>query len=299
MKFMTQQLILGKLKAPMPIANGWISATVIDNKIYIPDPSGGFFVYDPSSDTWNSSVPSPSDGTLLLEDIPGGYETTGIMSPKMVYTFNSNENYEVKAYNPENDNYWQYGDASYFEYFDSNYLTFDGFGVAVANDIFYVVGGYTYSVIGPFAPIATNEEYIPFGYGTPDPSYVLEHTKPQISLVSPLNQIYNDSSISITFTVNKNITSASYSLDGQQNVTITGNTTITGLPSGLHNVTVYANDTFGNIGVSQTINFSIAIPKTESFPTATVAAVSCAIVVVVIAVLLFYFRRRRRVKLNG
>jgi hypothetical protein len=214
------------------------------------------------------------------------------MSPKMVYTFNSDSG--VKAYNPENDNYWQYGNASYFEYFDRNYLMFDGFGVAVANDIFYVVGGYTYSAIGPFAPVATNEEYVPFGYGTPDPSYVVEHTPPQISVVSPLNQTYNDSSVSIVITVNKNITMASYSLDEQQNVTITGNTTIASIPNGLHSITIYANDTYGNIGASQTIYFNIAKPETATFPTATVAAVSgAAVAVVVVAGLLVYLKKHK------
>ena len=81
-----------------------------------------------------------------------------------------------------------------------------GFGIALANDIFYVVGGYTYSLLGNFAPIATNEKYIPFEYGTPDPSYILKRTPPQILLQSPLSQTYNESSIPIVFTVNKNIT---------------------------------------------------------------------------------------------
>ena len=47
-------------KAPMPIANGWIDAKVIDSRIYIknyiPSTSSGLYdVYDPASDTWNSS----------------------------------------------------------------------------------------------------------------------------------------------------------------------------------------------------------------------------------------------------
>ena len=146
-------------KAPMPIANGWINAKVVDGKIYISDPSGGFFVYDPLSDFWNSSAPTPSDGKLLLDYIPDGYETTGLMSPKMVYTF-SDYNPTAKAYNPKNDS-WRNGGASP--------IGRTGFGITLANDIFYVVGGYTYEPWGPFAPVATNEEYIPFGYGAPDP----------------------------------------------------------------------------------------------------------------------------------
>jgi hypothetical protein len=59
-----------------------------------------------------------------------------------------------------------------------------------------------------------------------------------------------------------------YSLDGQETITITGNTTIAGLTNGLHNVTVYAKDTFENMGASETIYFSVAQPEpTEPEPT--------------------------------
>jgi len=65
--------------------------------------------------------------------------------------------------------------------------------------------------------------------------------------------------------------------------------TLTGLTSGLHNLTIYANDTFGNMGASN-INFTIAKP----FPTAIVADVSGAIAVVTIAGLLVYYKKRKR-----
>src|SRR5208283_178224 len=117
-------------------------------------------------------------------------------------------------------------------------------------------------------------------------NYLLETTPPKISLQSPVNQTYNESSVFLVFTVDKTVNWAGYSLDGQQNVTITGNTTLTNsmvtnvtianMTNGLHNITAYAEDTFGNIGASQTINFTIAVHDAEFFPTATVAAVSGA-----------------------
>ena len=127
----------------------------------------------------------------------------------------------------------------------------------------------------------------------PDPSYVLEHTPPAITLLSPLNQTYNQSSVSLVFTVNKAVNWTEYSLDGQQNVTLTGNTTLTGLSNGQHNITVYANDTFGNIGASQTINFKIAKP--EPFPAELVTVVSVAVAVAIVAGLLVYFRKHKPV----
>jgi hypothetical protein len=279
-------------KAPMPIANGWIDAKVIDNRIYIknyiPSTSSGLYVvYDPASDTWNNSVPSPQDGKLLLDYIPDGYETTGIMSPKMVYTF-SDYNPNAKAYDLQSDS-WQNGVASP--------IGRTGFGIALANDIFYVVGGYTYSFLGNFAPLATNEKYIPFDYGTPDPAYLLEITSPKISVLSPLNQTYNESSVPLVFNSDKAINWTSYSLDGQQNITFSGNTNITGISNGFHNVTIYAQDTFGNLGSSQTINFTVAKPEPllppESFPVVPVAAVSLVVAVVVAAGLLVYSKKHK------
>ena len=124
-----------------------------------------------------------------------------------------------------------------------------------------------------------NEQYIPIGYGVP----------PEIKVVSPVNQTYNESSVSLVFTVNKPVNWTGYSLDGQDNVTITGNTTIAGLSNGLHNVTVYARDEFENTGVSETISFSVETP----FPTTLVIAPIASVVVVGVG-LLVYFRKRRK-----
>jgi hypothetical protein len=68
-----------------------------------------------------------------------------------------------------------------------------------------------------------------------------------------------------------------------------GNQTIGNLTNGLHSLTIYANDTLGNTGASQTINFTIAKP--ESFPTLPVVAFSASVVVVV-AGLSVYFKKR-------
>lgn len=112
---------------------------------------------------------------------------------------------------------------------------------------------------------------------------------PEISLLSPLNQKYNESSIPLIFSVDNPVNWSGYSLDGKQNITINGNDTLINIPNGLHSITVYANDTLGNLGAS-TVNFTVAKP--EPFPTATIAAVSVASVVVVVgAGLLVYFKK--------
>jgi len=67
-----------------------------------------------------------------------------------------------------------------------------------------------------------------------------------------------------------------------------GNTTLTELSSGSHTLTIYANDTVGNMGTSSTIDFNIA----EPFPTTLAAAASGVAVAVVGAGLLVYFKKR-------
>jgi nitrous oxidase accessory protein len=113
-----------------------------------------------------------------------------------------------------------------------------------------------------------------------------------VFLVCPENETYATASVPLNFTVYKPTSWIGYSLDGHDNVTITGNTTLTQLSNGLHKVTVYANDTFGNTGASKTIYFNI----TEPFPTILVIALiaSVASVIIISMVLLVYFKKRKK-----
>jgi hypothetical protein len=113
---------------------------------------------------------------------------------------------------------------------------------------------------------------------------------PTISILSLENKTYNTSNVKLDFSVNEPISVVTYSLDGKDNVTISGNTTLTGLPNGDHNVTVYATDQTGNVGASETIYFKVDVP--EPFP--VVPFVAAIVVVAVVAVgLLVYFKKRK------
>ena len=118
---------------------------------------------------------------------------------------------------------------------------------------------------------------------------------PRPVIVTPESIAYNASSVPLAFTLDTSATSwVGYSLDGKSNATITGNTTLTGLSNGEHNITVYANDTFGNIGTSQTVNFTVALPpELKSFPTAMVTAVAAVSAVAVSAGLMVYFKKHK------
>jgi len=118
-----------------------------------------------------------------------------------------------------------------------------------------------------------------------DVYFTVDTTAPSISVLSLENKIYNTSDIPLIFTVNESVSQITYSIDGKEKITINGNTTLTGLPNGDHNLTVYAADDNGNMEVSETIYFSVKLP----FPTTLVIAVLIASVAVVGAGLLVYF----------
>jgi hypothetical protein len=123
-------------------------------------------------------------------------------------------------------------------------------------------------------------------------NFTIDTIAPNISLLSPENKVYNMSDLSLNFTVNEPVSKFAYSLDGQNNVTISGNTTLTDLPYGEHNVTVFATDEVDNTGASETIFFSIPEPP-EPFPTSLVVASIITVIIVGIG-LLVYFKKRKR-----
>ena len=86
----------------------------------------------------------------------------------------------------------------------------------------------------------------------------VDTTPPTILVLSPENEtFYPKNNITLTFTVDEPTDWMGYSLDGQANVTITGNTTLTSLLDGSHYVVVYANDTVGNMGTSNMVYFTV------------------------------------------
>ena len=110
-----------------------------------------------------------------------------------------------------------------------------------------------------------------------------DSTPPIISILSPENKTYDVNDISLTFTINESTSWIGYSLDGQANVTITGNTTLSGLSNGSHSLIVYANDTAGNTGASEIIYFSVDVQQTV-FALSTFEWLIIGIVVVAVIV---------------
>ena len=148
----------------------------------------------------------------------------------------------------------------------------------------------------PYVIDENNQDNYPLMNPVPIPAFP-DTTPPTISIVSPENKTYTVNNVSLTFTVNELTSWIGYSLDGQVDVTISGNTTLTGLSYGSHNLTVYAKDWYRNTGTSETIYFSIAQESepqhSEPFPTTWIVA-AIVIVVVVGAALLVYFGKIKK-----
>ena len=301
-------------KTPMPFNESWATANVVNSKLYLTFDSL-MYVYNPATDSWTTKAPVQTNNygtvsaviddkiyfmsanltqiydtetdTVSLGAPPPPYfsagvalTTTGEMAPRRIYILGETP----KVYDPETDS-WTTG---------AKMLTpRDNVCYAVVNDKIYAIGGNTLNTLPGVLPIypdisvmqyAANEEYTPFEYGT---------APPKISVISPENKNYNVSSMSLVFTLNRLAAWIGYSLDGRDNVTVNGNTTLDGLSNGLHNVTVYAEDSLGNMGASETVSFTVEMP----FPTAIVVA--SAIIVSVIGLGLLVYFKKRRVKSGG
>ncbi|MBN1244060.1 hypothetical protein JXA31_00530 [Candidatus Bathyarchaeota archaeon] len=119
--------------------------------------------------------------------------------------------------------------------------------------------------------------------------FTIDVTPPKVSILSIQKKTYNTSDTQLDIAVNEtSVSKLSYVLDGQENVTIVENTTLSGLSNGVHNVTVYAWDAAGYVGVSETVFFNIEVP----FPTAIIVASTVSITVIGLG-LLVYFKKRK------
>ena len=280
---------------PLPTPVSSYASSVVNGKIFV---VGGVSntsvatlnqVYDAEADTWSQGAAPPSTIAYGV-----AVATTGINAPKRIYILHQdlsspdgpfNGNTVLRVYDPEKGS-WSSATTP-----PTNRASY---GVAIVNDMLYVIGGGTAAyqtypddwVYGPSVTLyAANEQYTPFGFRI---------VPPVVSLVSPENKTYSSGNLPLVFAVNKPTVWMGYSLDGQETITATGNATLDALAVGLHNITVYANDTFGNTGVSETISFTVAAPEPEPFPTVPVAVASVTSFAVAVVGLLVYFRKRRR-----
>jgi hypothetical protein len=142
--------------------------TAIDGKIYAfyGDYTG---IYDPKSDSWSEGASMP-----IPLYVPSVCATTGIMSPKRIYlfggihqTFDDGTNI-TQVYDPTTNN-WTLGKPMSMARSEA--------AIAVLNDQIYLIGGN----IDFYSVTDVNEQYTPFGYGTPDVTYQTKEPEPTLS----------------------------------------------------------------------------------------------------------------------
>jgi len=128
---------------------------------------------------------------------------------------------------------------------------------------------------------------------------------PKVTILSIAeNQTFTTINITLSFTVTVSVKTAdfAYSLNGQENTTIEGNTTLIELSVDPQSIVVYATDIFGRSGASETVNFKIiqqeepefAAVAAEPFPTLTFAVVVGACVALGVPSFMVYRKKRRR-----
>ncbi len=266
-------------KALMPSSVSRYASAAVDNRIYI---MGGMDetqspitpttrmdtnqVYDTSTDTWSLGAPLP----IGVRYAAGG-ATAGLWAPKRIYVIGGVSDQDginaTQVYNPETDT-WTAGAPM-----PTPRLAI---ALAVAKDKLYAMAGLT-SSLGVYSKV--NEEYTPFGYGTLTP----ETTPPAVSIDSPENKTYDSAEVSLAFTLSEPASWIGYSLDGEATVAIDGNTTLTGLLNGSHNLTVYAQDAAGNTGTSETTYFVIEAQQSQPQPSAPFPTMWFVVALAVIA----------------
>ncbi len=143
--------------------------------------------------------------------------------------------------------------------------------------------------------LRTEQDYLSYGITVGSiittVSFDVDSIPPKVLILSPQTKSYNTSDVSLNFTINKPFSNLLYSVDDQENITLTENVTLTDLSNGNHNIIVYAIDLAGNVGSSKA-SFTIDKPEPESFPILPITA-SIGIVTVVVAGLLVYAKKHK------
>lgn len=100
---------------------------------------------------------------------------------------------------------------------------------------------------------------------------------PVISNLSIENKTYNSTELLLSFNIDTTVSWLAYCLDNQANRTMAGfydpniwgnqfNKTLTGLSDGSHSLIVYANNTAGKTGASETVYFTVSTNSEQKIP---------------------------------
>ncbi|MCM1986141.1 PGF-pre-PGF domain-containing protein [Methanococcoides seepicolus] len=108
-------------------------------------------------------------------------------------------------------------------------------------------------------------------------NFSIDTIVPTVTIELPQNTTYATNTVNLNVSADEGVAIWMYNVNGTGNHTFTPNITIS-LPDGDHNVTVFANDTVGNVGISM-VNFTIdttaptvtiELPQNTTYATNTV-----------------------------
>ena len=184
------------------------------------------------------------------------------------------------SWQPNNIVIWQGSDQYLPEYTFNLSLTEIPEGKQTVTITAYGNGGYSQGAI-LYVFHAVSSYTVGFTVDTAPPVVSILELDNKTLFEAPLNLVTGEA-----------VSKISYVLDGQKNVTITGNITLTGLPIGAHDMIVYVWDAAGNVGKSETASFTI----TESFPSMSVLVVAVVVGMVVAGAGFLLYRKRGRGK---
>jgi N-acetylneuraminic acid mutarotase len=259
----------------LPTARLDFEVAVVNDKLYA---VGGYTFDD-----------SPSSGHVTASAVNEQYTPIGYGTPDPTYAPPDNTVPEISVMSPENETcYTTNVPLSFTVTEPDTWMRYKLDGKTVVE----VEGNST--LVGLSAGLHNVTVYATDAAGNTGTSetiyFTVDDTAPVVSVLEPENRTYKAAEIPLNFTVNEKVSRMEYSLDSQPNIPITGNTTLTGVSNGAHNITVYAQDIAGNIGSSETLYFSVDAP--EPFPT-TLVATSGVVVAIVGVGLIVYFKKRK------
>ena len=229
--------------APLPTAVQSYASAAVGDKIYIiggskPSSKLGLDIVINANQIYDTKTDSWSNGANMntLVSYGAAVATTGYMAPTRIYLIGgyiaNNYSNKTQVYNTY-DNTWTNG---------TSMLTARGYlSATTINDILYAIGGFDGNNL-----LDSNERCKPLEYGK---------VPPKIQITSPENETYNQ--VKLAFTTNRGTSWIGYNLDNQANITLTGESSLSGLSNGQHKVIIYANDSFGNMGYSNIVYFSV------------------------------------------
>ena len=184
-------------------------------------------------------------------------------------------------------------EASYMAYYTRNGETISTNG---SNDTY--ITQTMHFQLDPISKIVSFQEYPQVISRDPYPN----PPTPIPLIISPQNTNYTTNNIAqftipLSFTFNATASWIGYSLDNQTRITIDGNKTLSELSIGSHNITLFASGIFGNMGISNTTNFTIAkqVASNSGFQP-ILLALPIVVFVVVLVVGVILHKRRKKVR---